>query len=47
MPEDFLRDFGADSVDILELVMVLEESFDIAIGDTEWDRITMSTQQLN
>ena len=36
----FLRDFGADSVDISELVMALEEGFDIGIYDQEWGRIT-------
>lgn len=36
----FLRDFGADSLDIIELVMALEDYFDITITDEEWDRIT-------
>ena len=36
----FLRDSGADSVDIMELVMALEEDFDIVIADAEWERIT-------
>ncbi len=36
----FLRDFGADSVDITELVMALEEDFDIEIYDAEWEKIT-------
>ena len=36
----FLRDFGADSVDITELVMALEEDFDIEIYDAEWEEIT-------
>jgi|LGOV01.1.fsa_nt_gb acyl carrier protein len=36
----FLRDFGADSVDISELVMALEEDFDIEIYDAEWEEIT-------
>lgn len=36
----FLRDFGADSLDIIELVMALEEDFDIEISDQEWEKIT-------
>lgn len=36
----FLRDFGADSVDVMELVMAIEEDFDIQIGDAEWEKIT-------
>lgn len=36
----FLKDFGADSLDIVELVMALEEDFDIMIGDNDWSRVT-------
>jgi acyl carrier protein len=36
----FKKDFGADSLDITELVMALEEDFDIEILDEEWERIT-------
>ncbi|APG29092.1 acyl carrier protein [Syntrophotalea acetylenivorans] len=36
----FLRDFGADSLDVIELVMALEEDFDIEIYDAEWEKIT-------
>lgn len=36
----FLRDFGADSLDIVELVMALEEDFDIEIYDAEWEKVT-------
>lgn len=36
----FLKDFGADFVDIMELVMALEEDFDIVIADDEWGRVT-------
>jgi acyl carrier protein len=36
----FLSVFGADSVDIVELVMALEETFDIMIGDNDWSRVT-------
>lgn len=36
----FKRDFGADSLDIVELVMALEENFDIEIPDEVWGRVT-------
>jgi acyl carrier protein len=29
----FMKDLGADSLDIVELVMIFEEQFDIKIGD--------------
>lgn len=36
----FLKEFGADSLDIIELVMALEDYFDISIGDEDWERVT-------
>lgn len=36
----FIEDLGADSLDIVELVMALEEEFDIEISDEEAERIT-------
>lgn len=35
----FAEDLGADSLDIVELVMGLEEEFDIEIPDEEAERI--------
>lgn len=35
----FQEDVGADSLDIVELVMELEEEFDIQIPDTEAEKI--------
>jgi acyl carrier protein len=29
----FMKDLGADSLDVVELVMILEEQFEIHIGD--------------
>jgi len=40
VPEaDFIDDLGADSLDIVELVMAMEENFDIEISDDELKRI--------
>ena len=36
----FSNDLGADSLDSVELVMALEEEFDVEIPDTEAERIT-------
>jgi acyl carrier protein len=36
----FIEDLGADSLDIVELVMALEEKFDIEIPDEEAEKIT-------
>ncbi len=35
----FIDDLGADSLDIVELVMAMEESFDIEIPDEDAERI--------
>ena len=36
----FVEDLGADSLDPVELVMALEEEFDIEIPDEEAEKIT-------
>ena len=36
----FVEDLGADSLDTVELVMALEEEFDIEIPDEEAEQIT-------
>lgn len=36
----FINDLGADSLDIVELVMALEENFGIEIPDEEAEKIT-------
>lgn len=35
----FVEDLGADSLDVVELVMALEEKFDIEIPDNEAEKI--------
>jgi acyl carrier protein len=40
VPEaSFIDDLGADSLDIVELVMALEEAFDIEIPDEDAEKI--------
>jgi len=40
VPEaSFIDDLGADSLDIVELVMAMEESFDIEIPDDDAEKI--------
>ena len=39
MEASFLDDLGADSLDIVELVMALEEEFDIEIPDTDAEKV--------
>jgi acyl carrier protein len=36
---NILEDLGADSLDVVELVMALEEAFDIEIGDEDAEAI--------
>ena len=40
MESSFIDDLGADSLDIVELIMALEEEFDLEIPDEEAERIT-------
>ena len=35
----FIEDLGADSLDIVELVMALEEEYDVEISDEEAEKI--------
>lgn len=41
MDSSFIDDLGADSLDIVELIMALEEEFDIEIPDEDAEKITM------
>ncbi len=38
-PESTFEDLGADSLDVVELVMALEEEFDLEIADEDVDNI--------
>ncbi|MDD3663397.1 MAG: acyl carrier protein [Candidatus Pacebacteria bacterium] len=40
MNTTFIDDLGADSLDIVELVMALEEEFDMEIPENEAEKIT-------
>ncbi|MEG0133532.1 MAG: acyl carrier protein [Clostridium sp.] len=40
MEAGFVDDLGADSLDIVELIMALEEEFDIEIPDEDAEKIT-------
>jgi acyl carrier protein len=40
MEASFIDDLGADSLDIVELIMALEEEFDLEIPDNEAEKIS-------
>lgn len=40
MESSFIDDLGADSLDIVELIMALEEEFDLEIPDEEAEKIS-------
>jgi len=40
MDASFIDDLGADSLDIVELIMALEEEFDLEIPDKDAEKIT-------
>lgn len=43
----FMDDLGADSLDTVELVMALEEEFDLEIPDSEAEKIRTVQDALN
>ena len=47
MESSFLEDLGADSLDIVELIMALEEEFDLEIPDEEAEKITTVGDAVN
>lgn len=44
---NFANDLNADSLDVVELVMALEEEFDIEIPDEEAEKITTVQEAVN
>ncbi|MFO7274233.1 MAG: acyl carrier protein [Symbiobacteriaceae bacterium] len=40
MDASFIEDLGADSLDIVELIMALEEEFDIEVPDEDAEKLT-------
>lgn len=40
METTFIDDLGADSLDVVELIMALEEEFDMEIPESEAEKIT-------
>ena len=47
MESSFIDDLGADSLDIVELIMALEEEFDIEIPDSEAEKIACVGDAVN
>ncbi len=47
MEASFIDDLNADSLDIVELVMALEQEFDVTIPDEEAERITTVGDAVN
>ena len=43
----FIEDLGADSLDVVELVMALEEEFDLEIADEEAEKISTVQEAVN
>lgn len=47
MDSSFVDDLGADSLDIVELIMALEEEFDMEIPDEEAEKISTVGDAVN
>ncbi len=47
MESSFIEDLGADSLDIVELVMAMEEAFEIEIPDEEAENIKTVGDAIN
>jgi acyl carrier protein len=47
MDASFIDDLGADSLDIVELIMALEEEFDLEIPDSDAEKIATVGDAVN
>jgi len=47
LDSDLSEDLGADSLDAIELIMAIEESFDIEIPDSEATKIKLVSDIVN
>ena len=48
VPEaSFVNDLGADSLDLVELIMAMEEEFDVEIPDEEAEKIVTVQNTIN
>jgi len=47
MEASFIDDLGADSLDIVELIMALEEEFDVEIPDEDAEKIATVGDAVN
>ena len=47
MESSFIEDLGADSLDIVELVMAMEEEFEVEIPDEEPENIKSVVDAIN
>jgi acyl carrier protein len=47
LEKSFIDDLGADSLDIVELVMAMEDEFGFEIPDEEAEKITTVQQAVN
>lgn len=43
----FIEDLGADSLDIVELIMALEEEFEIEVPDEDAEKLTTVADAVN
>ncbi len=47
LPASIVDDLGADSLDVVEIIMGLEEEFDVEIPDEDAEKITTVQQIVN
>ncbi|EJP74648.1 putative acyl carrier protein [Campylobacter sp. FOBRC14] len=47
MESKIIEDLGADSLDVVELVMALEEKFEVEIPDTEAEKLISIADVVN